>query len=976
MMPLPRHTLSSHVSAPLFTWASCTPLRGDVSDEAASRPDTRLQVHEVVGARDSRSASNLYVCATDDGFIILRAAPLKIVARRNFPPSQGGLSFACAVDSSSLLVLVGGGRVPLFAPNKVVLWDEAASLSIAAASSSKTAGLPDEDQASTVFDAGSAQAPGPIYRKQSSRQVPAISGSPTVSASSRSLDLEGMEARRRVAAWARESGHPDLHLSSAASEAHEDDASSIASSSRDSKGMQRSGALSSLLHGNLPAHEPVGDVEDEAEEDDGLILRESSQELATDPTDLELRGMSASQLHQLSNEASTKFSDSSAALGKLSSDSESFRMDSSQHGNSQGRSISASSAGLDDPFASHSGEDARSSSSRSASSDGGASYSGEQSTKEDVNKASHQAKRDQRGATSRTSEMGSAAGLARHLDDLSLEQAASGAQMDRSLNTSITGSELPAAAQERRTAAMRAGAIPIPERTTVSDADRGIAEGKGREVAELEFGEAVQGVRVKSFRQGTDQRSTMLVALLETQAHVFELADQPNEKSDAVSGVMSRPMSVRQVAKLDIAAKVSSSSIAISSHAGGSALVALPGRQRGHVQLLRLPLSRHQRGMERRAILTGATSILAAHSSSVTSLALSQDGSLLATASARGTLIRVWAVTKSAPHNDGGRAKTQIAPSLLREFRRGTDQAGILDVSFAPDNCAVAVASDTGTIHIFSMLEARNASTLDNVQNTSRKTTTAFRLSQNATKYLPSAIGGLVGNIPKEMLPKYFKSEWSDAQFFIPLEVFSSRGKGLLVGPRKTRDVGGSHARQSARDENHRSDTVAAQKDSSRVEAVGGGEQRSTEGAWAAMRARVGDVLKGEASIEERIFLSWIRADAPMTSTSQDAETGRVKKRAQDEGPSLAPKSRDGKYHLVALTSSGGYYRIALAARPDTSRDVMQSSKETSSVVLDMYKESEEGASTSVDPKKEKRGKSFGCELVEFSRFGSEMDEW
>ncbi|CEH18449.1 Uncharacterized conserved protein, contains WD40 repeats [Ceraceosorus bombacis] len=817
MMPLPRHTLSSHVSAPLFTWASCTSLRGDVSDEAATRPDSHLQVHEVMGARDSRSASNLYVCATDDGFIILRAAPLKIVARRNFSPSQGGLSFACAVDSSSLLVLVGGGRVPFFAPNKVVLWDEAAGSSIAVASSSTSAGPPDEDQASTVFDAGSAQAPGQIYRRQSSSQVPAISGTPTVSASSRALDLKGMEARRRVAAWARESGHPDLHLSSAASEAHEDDASSIASSSRDSKGRQRSGTLSSLLHGNLSAHELIGDVEDESEEDDGLSLRESSQELATDPADLELRGMSASQLHQLSNEASTKFSDGSAALGKLSSDSASFRMDSSQHGNSQSRSISASSAGLDDPFAFHSGEDAGSSSSRSASSDGGASYRGEQSTQEDVNKTSQQAERVQRDATSRTSEIGSAAGLARHLDDLSLEQAASGAQMDRSITTSITGSELPAAARERRTASMRADTIPIPERTAVSHADRGIAEGKGREVAELEFGEAVQGVRVKSFRQGTDQRSTMLVALLKTQAHVFELADQPNEKkSDAVPGATSRPMSVRQVAKLDIAAKVSPSSIAISSHAG-------------------------------------------AHSSSVTSLALSQDGSLLATASARGTLIRIWAVTRSASHNDGGRVKTQIAPSLLREFRRGTDQAGILD---------------------------------------------------------------------------------------------------------------------SATDENHRSDTVAAQKDSSRVEAVGGGEQRSTEGAWAAMRARVGDVLKGEASIEERIFLSWIRADAPMTSTSHDAETDRVKKRAQDEDPSLAPRSRDGKYHLVALTSSGGYYRIALAARPDTSHGVIESSKETSSVVLDMYKESEEGASTSAEPKKEKRGKSFGCELVEFSRFGSEMDEW
>lgn len=75
----------------------------------------------------------------------------------DFPAAHGGLSHAAAVDDSSLLVLVGGGRVPRFAPNKVVLWDEAAEVvsSRKPPEPAQTAYAPSSTQASTVFSAGS-----------------------------------------------------------------------------------------------------------------------------------------------------------------------------------------------------------------------------------------------------------------------------------------------------------------------------------------------------------------------------------------------------------------------------------------------------------------------------------------------------------------------------------------------------------------------------------------------------------------------------------------------------------------------------------------------------------------------------------------------------------------------------------------------------------------------------------------------------
>ena len=81
-------------------------------------------------------------------------------------------------------------------------------------------------------------------------------------------------------------------------------------------------------------------------------------------------------------------------------------------------------------------------------------------------------------------------------------------------------------------------------------------------------------------------------------------------------------------------------------------------------------------------------SVIVAHNTAITTLAVTPSGRLLATTSVRGTLIRVW---------DTATGKQ------IRELRRGSDQAEIYGVAFRPDEAEICVWSDKGTIHVFSL---------------------------------------------------------------------------------------------------------------------------------------------------------------------------------------------------------------------------------------------------------------------------------
>ena len=85
-----------------------------------------------------------------------------------------------------------------------------------------------------------------------------------------------------------------------------------------------------------------------------------------------------------------------------------------------------------------------------------------------------------------------------------------------------------------------------------------------------------------------------------------------------------------------------------------------------------------------------------AHESSLRALALTEDGTKLATASNKGTVIRVWDVATAA---------------CVVEFRRGVERVQMTGLSWSWDHQHLACCSDKGTTHVFSMKEGSDHQT-------------------------------------------------------------------------------------------------------------------------------------------------------------------------------------------------------------------------------------------------------------------------
>lgn len=97
--------------------------------------------------------------------------------------------------------------------------------------------------------------------------------------------------------------------------------------------------------------------------------------------------------------------------------------------------------------------------------------------------------------------------------------------------------------------------------------------------------------------------------------------------------------------------------------------------------------------------------VIEAHSSSLSQIALNFTGSILATASDKGTLIRLFSTEDGSP---------------IQEVRRGSDKAEIYSISFDKMSNWIACSSDKGTIHLFAVTKsgARIALTDENVAQT------------------------------------------------------------------------------------------------------------------------------------------------------------------------------------------------------------------------------------------------------------------
>ncbi|XP_051118498.1 autophagy-related protein 18a [Andrographis paniculata] len=219
---------------------------------------------------------------------------------------------------------------------------------------------------------------------------------------------------------------------------------------------------------------------------------------------------------------------------------------------------------------------------------------------------------------------------------------------------------------------------------------------QSRCIGELSFRSEVRGVRLRRDR---------IVVVLEQKIFVYNFADL----------------------KLlhQIETFLNPKGLCTVSQVAGSFVLVCPGLQKGQIRVEHYASKR--------------TKFIMAHDSRIACFALSQDGNLLATASSKGTLIRVFNT------HDG---------SLLQEVRRGADRAEIHSLAFSPTAQWLAVSSDKGTIHVF-LLKA-NSGEVGNERS-------------NSPDRNPSSMGSSSSlSFIKGVLPKYFSSEWSVAQFRLP----------------------------------------------------------------------------------------------------------------------------------------------------------------------------------------------------------------
>lgn len=155
-------------------------------------------------------------------------------------------------------------------------------------------------------------------------------------------------------------------------------------------------------------------------------------------------------------------------------------------------------------------------------------------------------------------------------------------------------------------------------------------------------------------------------------------------------------------------------------------ILAFPSRTDGQVQIVNLAGSAAD-GIEQRNLV----SIVRAHRAPIRALALNESGTIVASASEMGTIIRLHSTANTA---------------LLHEFRRGLDRAIVFSMAFSPSSTKLAIISDKNTLHVFD----------------TKPISSPFSPTSNRRHVL--------GKLP--LMPKYFSSEWS----FVSARVSGHRG--------------------------------------------------------------------------------------------------------------------------------------------------------------------------------------------------------
>ncbi|CAG7829215.1 unnamed protein product [Allacma fusca] len=172
-----------------------------------------------------------------------------------------------------------------------------------------------------------------------------------------------------------------------------------------------------------------------------------------------------------------------------------------------------------------------------------------------------------------------------------------------------------------------------------------------RAVLEFTFDQPVLSVRCRKDR---------LVAVLKNRIHIFSFPHQPQKLFTVET--KSNPLGLCELSP------------------GNNILLVFPGSKMGSLQFMNLASTE--------PTVSSSPVTINAHQGELACIAINQQGNLIASASEKGTLIRVWDAQKRIP---------------LIELRRGTDPATIFCINFSPDSDFLCCSSDKGTIHIFAL---------------------------------------------------------------------------------------------------------------------------------------------------------------------------------------------------------------------------------------------------------------------------------
>ena len=184
-------------------------------------------------------------------------------------------------------------------------------------------------------------------------------------------------------------------------------------------------------------------------------------------------------------------------------------------------------------------------------------------------------------------------------------------------------------------------------------------------VMEVSLPESVLNIRLKRDK---------LIAVCRSQIHVFSF---PN-RCKLLFNVTTRdnPKGICELSSVRLGVANLSE--------GSHDLMVFPGYKTGSVQILNLATTEQK--------VSSAPVTINAHKTELAVINVNQQGTMIATASVKGTLIRIW---------------DSIQRVMLVELRRGSDPAILYCLNFSPGDEWLCCSSDKGTVHVFALQDYR-----------------------------------------------------------------------------------------------------------------------------------------------------------------------------------------------------------------------------------------------------------------------------